>query len=657
MLALAAQGDGSSAEEIANYKLTGVDGYATMQYVTDEQTSHGGTAARSRQAQSGWRSETFVMTQSYVYHPNLMTLELGGGPVLHSEQFSGDAGEASARGMLYNFTARATLLRDKPYNGALFFSHLNPTVSVSPGQVFTQENIRYGFDFSLLAPATPVPLQVGFLGTQSAGRGADRQIDDKIQQLNVTASKSFGKLGSTQVQFNSSQQVSNSGSENLPIQASSSRAQTINVDTRLQFGEDLQYDLANIISANSQKYTLAESSLPDLTNTRFLLDLRARHSPLLHSSGSYNYNHSSQGEIDSISQTAAANLHYWPTTGVETGFGVRGENIDTRQFSARSQGVDGNVRYEMQLPIGVAQASYGVRYDKRAQQAMTQQTTILGERLTLSGTSYAALANRNVLSGSPVLTNATRSQTFIVGVDYLLTLVGTETRLQRLIGGNILDGEQVLVDYVFDVGGTYAYHEHDQTLNLNWNFLRYVSVFYRRFSSAPVLDSGRPTFSLNEIKSSSHGLRVDFPINAGLAISFGGGVEWENRRETISPYRRMTNDYFLQSDEPIFGLGYVRASVRRSRIDYDNPGQNSDLRGYELRYWSPRWFGLDLTAALAGERDDAGLIPRHRMDRSIGLQWQMRKFTVNSSYVRTNETQGDSQRNRFSFQFLARRDL
>jgi hypothetical protein len=650
--------DGSRAEEIEPFKLTGVDGYVTLQYVQDEQTTdQPGTATRSRQTQSGFRNEIFVMTHSYIYHPNLMTLDLGGGPILHSESFAGDTGSARARGALYNLTARATLLRDKPYTGAVFFSHLNPTVSVAPGQVLTQENTRYGFDFSLLAAASPVPVQAGFVRSHSQGRGADRLVDDRSDQFNLSASRSYGALGSTNVQYQTGHQASQSGSQNLPIQSSTASNHAVNVDTRLQFGDNRQYDLANLVGFTTQSYALGAGALPELKDGRFMLDLRARHSDKLHSHGSYNYGHSTQGDLDSVTQAASAGLSYWPMAGLETNLGVRGDNNQTRQFVAQSHGVDGSFRYEQPLPIGVGQVGYGVRYDSRAQQAQSSQTSILGERITLSGVATIALTHSHVVAGTPVVSNAGRTQIFVAGVDYLLTVVGTETRVQRLIGGRILDGEPLLVDYAYDVGGTYAYNQIDQTLNLNWNLSRYANGYFRYFTSAPRLASGSPSFPLNDVRSSTYGLRADLPFNPGLSITIGGGIEFENRHETVSPYQRMADDLYIQTDEPLFGLGNLRASLRRSRIEYSVAAQNSDVRGYELRYWSRHWFGIDLTAALSAERDDAGLIPRHRSDGTIGVQWQERKFTLSSSLIRTREIQGGVERNRTTFQFLAKRDF
>lgn len=647
-----------SAADIEPYKLTGVDGHVLLQYVQDEQTTvQSGVASRSRQAQSGIRSEVFVMTHSYIYHPNLMTLDLGGGPVLHNENIAGDSGSNSARGALYNLTARATVLKDKPYTGSLFYSHLNPVVSVAPGQVLTQENTRYGFDFSLLTAASPLPVQGGYVRSNSSGRGAERRIDDQSDQLNLSASKSYGAIGSTQVQYQASSQNSQSGSPNLPVQSSVTNNQAITADTRLQFGSERQYDVGNLISITSQDYAFGTGTIAPLRDGRFALDVRARHSRQLHSHGNYSYSQSTQGELGSAVQAASAGLSYWPLTGLEASFGVRGENNQTKQFTVQAHGLDGTLRYEHALPPGVGQVGYGARYDSRTQQAQSQQTTVLGERLALSSAGTIGLSRNHVVTGSPVVSNAGRTQVFVAGIDYRITVVGSETRLQRLVGGSILEGEQVLVDYAYDVGGSYAYSQLDQTLSLNWNYRNAINAYLRFLVSAPRLDSGAPSFPLNEVNSAIYGVHADLPVNAGLPMTIGGGVEFENRRETLAPYRRLLGDLYIQTDEPIFGFGNLRASLRRSRIEYAVAAQDSDLRGYELRYWSRHWFGIDLTASLGAEREAAGLMPRQRNDGSIGLQWQERKFSLSSSLVQVRETQAGVERRRTSFQFLAKRDF
>jgi hypothetical protein len=645
------------AEEIAPFRVTGVEGNATLRYVQDGQDTKQRTGD-THQSQSGLRNEISVMTHSYVYHPNLLSLDVGGGPILHNESVSTVTGErASARGALYNFSARATVLRDKPYRGGLFYEHLNPTVSVSPGQTLTQENTRYGADFSLLEAVTPIPLRANYTHSHNAGRGVDRLVDDRIDQFNLGASRSYGNLGSTQVQYVASRQDSISGAAGLPIQTSSAGSQTVSADTRLQFGPDRKYDVGNLVSLDTQSYRLGNGSLPGLRDMRFLLDGRARNSADLDSHANYNYNRHTQGVLDSTSQAASGGLTYRPLAGLSTSVNGQGNDTATRQFTVRGRGVDAAVNYERAVPLGVAQAGYAVRYNETTQQAVVAQSSVIGERVALSGTSYVTLGNAHIVAGSIVVNNASRTQTYVEGIDYSVSVVGTEMRLQRLIGGHILDGEQVLADYAWSTGGTYASSEQTQSLNLSWSVSRYFNAFFRRTQSTPHLLTGTSTFPLNTVNSRTAGIRADVPLNTGIAFTLGGSVEVENRNETIASSRRQAVDVYGQTDEPVFGLGQFRLTARRSRTEYDNALQNVSPQSYDLRYWSREWFGIDLTAAVTYERENSSVMPHLRLDKSIGAQWHRRKFSLSTSLVQTHEVQSGNERNRTVFQFLARRDF
>jgi len=653
----------SVAQEITPFRMTAVEGHNTLRYLGDKLTtaepgSGSAPGASARQGQSEWREELFVMTHSYVYHPNLLSLDIGGGPILQRGSFVSDSEQTQARGALYNFTGRATFLRDKPYQGSVFFEHLNPTLNVAPAQVMTQENTRYGGDFSLLAPFTTVPLYVEATRSHLQGRGTDRIIDDQIDRLNFRASRSYSALGSTQVQYQATQQASTSGSPNLPIQASNSRNQALSVDSRFQFGAERQYDLTNLVALNTQAYSLqGQNPIPDRTDGRMFVDLRGRHSKELQSFGFYNYGFSDQGELSSIVNSAAAGLNYTPRPEFRAGAGVHGDDNRTRQLSTSSRGVDGSLSYQMELPVGVAQMSYGLRYDQRDQRAAAAQAGVIGERVTLAGTALVALGRQHVIAGSVAVNNATRTQSFVEGSDYLLSLVGAETRVQRLIGGAIVDGQDLLVDYSYDVGGTFAYSQTDQTLNLNWGLRSYVNAYFRYLDSEPRLGSGTPAFPLNVVHSSLYGARADVPFKLPMDLLLGGSVERERRRETISSYRREAAELYAQAEDPFFGLGNIRVSARRNRVEYENSAQNVNLQGYDLRYWARFWLGVDLSANVSYENDIGGLMSRRRTITSVKAQWLYRKMSLSFDLGRTLEMQGDFRRARALAQVLLRRDF
>ena len=193
-----------------------------------------------------------------------------------------------------------------------------------------------------------------------------------------------------------------------------------------------------------------------------------------------------------------------PESQVAASFGYKWSqrsSYQAPQFATRTLGVDGSVRYDRSLPLGSVQASYALRFDRRDQTASAAQTAIVGERVDLTGTSPVALAQARTTSGSVVVSNVARTQVFLEGADYVLTVVGTTTRIQRVLSGDILDGEAVLADYTFDAGGTYANTQWDQNLNLNWTVSRFLSVYFRYAKSTPRVTAGAPSSPLNAVNS------------------------------------------------------------------------------------------------------------------------------------------------------------
>lgn len=653
----------NGAQEITAFRLVGVEGYNNLRYLHNQfaSTQPGAGSAGSSATnfgQSEFREELFVMTHSYVYHPNLLSLDIGIGPILQKSGFLADNAETTADRMFYNFSARAKLLRDKPYQATLFYEHLNPTLNVAPGQVITQQNTRYGADFEWLAPVVQVPLLFDFSRAHMQGRGADRVIDDQFDRFNLRASRAFGALGSTQLHYHVSQQASQSGSPNLPIHGSTSRDQGLSVDSRFQFGPLRQYDFNSLITLNTQAYTLVGSApIADRREARLYLDLRGRHSNELQSFAALNRNTSEQGESNASLNSVSAGMTYSPRPEFIVGTSARAEAIQTRQLNADSRGVDGSVRFQQKLPLGTMEASYVMRYDQRQQEASAAQTRIIGERLTLVGSAYVALAQRHASGASLVISNAMRSQTFVEGNDYLLTLVGSEIRVQRQISGAILDGQELLADYSYDLGGTFAYNKIDQTLNLSWSIGSYVSAYARLLDSAPRLSSGVPSFPLNPVRSSVYGLRVDVPVRTRVEMVLGANIERENRRESVAPYQREAEELYAQLEDPLFGKGQFRLAARRTRVRYESSLQDVNLQGYDLHYGTRLQSGPELSVNLNAETDTGGPVERRRIVTALKVDWSFRKLKMSVDFGRTIETQGDFKRVPVVLQFQVRREF
>jgi hypothetical protein len=649
---LAGHSPAGRAQEVAAFRLTGVEGYASVRYLRDEYATRQLDAA-SRQDQADLREELFLMTHSYVYHPSFLALDLGAGPVFQRARTSLDGVDGSSSGTQYNLSARASFLRDKPYRGSLFYERLNPTVTVAPGSVVSQENKRYGFDLSL---AAPLRLDIDGSRVRARGTSPDRIVDNQTDQFSLRASQRIGGLGLARFRYDFTGLGSSNGSPNLPIQSTTIDRNYYQIDTHLRYGEAQKYDLYSIASFEKQTYAIGSGGLPERNTRRLRLDLRGRESQRLNVFATYDYSSTDQTVSVVSLESASAGMSYDLTKELLLRLNARAQDIGGNQFDVRSRAADALVQYMRPLGPGMLNANYSLRYEQRDQQASAPQANIIGEAITLAGTTPVALARQRVVAGSVVVNNAARTQTFVEGIDYLLTLVGLQTRVQRIVGGSIVDGQDVAVDYAYDPGGTYAATQTDQTLNVDWSLGSYVNLYVRYVDQAPELRAGAPTTPLNAVQSTLYGTRMDMPLNLPIDVAIGGLYQREIFRETISPYRREQAELYVRS-EPPFGSGQIRLGARRVNQDFERSPQDVRLVGYDLSVLTRHAHGVTVSANATYERDTGAPLLRTRQLATARAQWRYRRADLTMDFVRSRESQDGYERRRSLVQILLRRDF
>lgn len=641
------------AQEVAPFRLTGIDGYASIRYLNEEFDSLQ-PGARVRQGLSDVRQEVFLMTHGYIYHPNFLTLDIGGGPVLQRSRYVSDAPDVASSSSRYNLTARASLLRDKPYRGTLFYEKLNPTLTVSPASVMTQENTRYGFDLALLAP---IAVSIDAVRFRAQGRSTELVVDTQTDQVNLRASQPLGSHGLAQFRHQASTQSALNGSPNLPIQRTDIDRRNTQLDARLSFGPGEKYSMYSLLAFDAQAYATSRKDLPGRKERRVLLDLRSRESERLNAFATYSSTSTDQEIYYVDVNSGSAGFTYEPAKDVLLRGAARADDSRSTQLAVQSVGVDGSAQLKTPLGPGVLTSSYAVRYDRRDQEARASRVDVIGESLTLAGTALLLLSRPRVVAGSIVVSNATRTQTFVEGFDYAVSIVGVQARLQRLVGGNITDGQEVVVDYAFDPGGTYAATQWDQTLNIDWALGNHVNLYVRHFRAAPQVTSGSPTAPLNAVRSTLFGGRADVPLKGTLDLVLGGLYQHELRRETISPFRRRQLDAYAQSRIPWVDGSDVRISGRRVETEFDNSLEDVRLVGWDLSIRTRHSPGVDVTATGSYERDTGSPITRTRLLGTGRLQWRHRSVAFSLDLTRSREAQDGYRRNRTLAQAQLRRDF
>jgi hypothetical protein len=657
--------------DVAPFRMTGIEGYVLGRYWrddTDTVTGDATSAAQafdSRQILTNLSGDFFVMTHNYVYHPNLLLLDLGAGPVLYRQSYSADGNDTTSNRATYNLTARATLLRDKPYRGGLFYERTIDSYPVGPSQSLLTENTRYGFDAALLAPVTPVPINVSGTHHRSQGRGTDQVIDERVDDLNFRAERVWGNLGKTLFGYQGIVDDSRSGSVGLPIQATHSKTNRYDLDTDLHFGGGTEYDLINTMSL----YTLGQSgnqgAIVDTRQLRFDLNLHGRPSAALQTRTRYQFDGQDQNAQYGSNQTTKINIldagaTYAANPNLSGTFDATATFTRSTPYAANQAGVSGSVNYRHALPLGEIGVSYAFNYFRRDQSATEPLAQVIGERATLTGTTWVTLRRPQIVVSTVVVGNVPRTQTFVEGQDYALQVIGLATQIQRLVGGAIVDGQQVLVDYDYDTGGTYALAELDNSAELRWTYQNYLGVYARYLDAAPRVTSGTPTSPLNPVTSSIYGARADVPFALLTEqVTLGGFAEWEDRREAIAPYRRTTFNGYAETTLPLIARGGIRLGVQQQSTRYDyTPDQNVNEMTYNLRLWARFRSGLDLSIDATRTHDTGSpQVAREYTNTMAKAVWRVRRFLLTAYLARTKESQGPTEQTHTRAQIDLRRDF
>lgn len=660
-------GDSWSAPEaaIAPIRFTGFEGLVRMSYLRDRHLndpglSTGPQAIASDQSFSQWRAEVYALARGYIYLPGLLSFDVGAGPIIDLSTYAADGAANRSRETLYNLSCRATVLRDKPYTGTVYYEHLNPTQTVGPAQVMVTESDRYGIDLALRAPATPVPLRLEARRYSQEGRSAEQAIDERTDEVSLRADRRIGKLGDTQLRMQSTRQDSRSGSTGLPVQTTRSRNDGVTLDTRLRLGERREYHVDNYIDVQrtDQSSSLGEP-IARTRDFRFDLNGLAEHSAQWQSVGRYSFSDNRIDHQDTTVNALSAGATWRPFEGFLASVNAGGEATRSTQVDATRTSLGGTASYRRDLPLGKASLTYGASFQARDQEARAGTANVVGERLILPGTALVDLRRPRVIAGSVSVSNASRTQTFVEGADYLLSLVGEVTRIQRVVGGNILDGQEVLVDYAFDVGGTYGLAQSDQSLYLGWNLESYASIYAQWVENVPRLTSGAPTFTLNTVRSTIFGARADIPLRpGGIEAQVGGTLEFEDRHETVSPYARRTFEGYLQAPFPFTEDSHIRVGARRNVVEYDlSPLNGVRLTAWDVRFWSRPAFGLEFSLDAHREKDTGMPVETRRTLVTARANWRVRQFRLSFDLTRADEWQGETRRRRLYAQLVMRRDF
>ncbi len=632
-------GNGGGHRAVSPFRVTGFGGLVATRYQLNDAQRDPVAGQASTETQNTIEEELQFWAQGYAYHPELLCWQLSGGPVLVQQGYDSTAGNASTNDTLLNFAARLDFLQQKPYPFAVYYRRDHPALSTSLAGSFLSELTEYGATASLLDTWSPVQIDLDVSRLDNHGEGLERLVDDTLDIASIRLSKSYRTVDWVRLGHSRTRRDSASGSPNLPLLRTFTQTDTTDFSAENVFGSKDQIRLRQ--QGNLLDQTLEDGVLRDFRYASYTADLRAQHRPDFATTYRYGYRESSQNAQDSRAQDVQLGMQGNRGTALGYDADIHASNEDSNDFRREVTGVHASVNYIIrELPFGSVTFGGSWNMDRTDQVVGVDQVSVFDERITLSGTSLVDLRNPNVVSGTIVVRNLSQTQVYGEGLDYRVVVVGNTTSIQRLLGGSILDGETVLVDYDYRPGGTVNFDSLGQSYSASATVLRHLTVFANYHNRSNSIRGGTPTQPLNDMSAVEVGAYIHYPLGRGWAV--GGEVRHTDRDEDIAPYVR---DYYQAYVEvPVPGTARFRLAAYREKTDNANSPEDVDLVRYTADVQTRLWGSVYGIVNAEHERDTGGTLERKRNGQSLGVDWNYRRvrFTLRAQHL--EETQGTVRR-------------
>ncbi len=633
--------------EIAPFRITDIEAELALSYFFDEYITDTDTENTYRTG-STFQEQLDILVRSYIYHPNLVQLDFGGGPVFLQNSYDSDILNRSTNEQFFNFHAKANILKEKDYPLTLYYDRSFSSSSPAVQDRMLLERNRYGLDFSLKQPFLMAPLFNLSLSTfQTDGGNVQRTVDESTDQASLTLTTDFGTYGDGSIGYYWTKEHSSSGSRGLPITPTTRTTNNLNIQTRHMFGDRRQILVNNHISYKKQ------DNLPSLEEFWFRPSANWTHSDNLTSYYRYSFRDWTTEQTDS--QTNLLDLgvsHYRFDKRLQISADTKIQDYQTEGYQQNFYSGSLSLSYLQEFSLFNVQYSADWTIDKTDRKSATTETPVFAERHILNNTTPISLSRKYVVAGSVKVLNLSSTQVYVENADYRLIISGDTTQIQRIPTGNISDGEEIQVNYSFETGGTAAFTSLSQRYRVDVYRGQYIKVYGKYHNLERSLDSGDPTLPLNSIKETVFGLNFDIPFWDTWA--FGGSGEVQDYEDEIIPYKGTRYSAYLQMPTPMNGR--LRIYGDRQIIDKQNTPEDIDLTRWGLRYSSSPWRRTTMTINVVDEEDVGGTRIRSNTSASLRFDWAIRQLNLSADARYNSDSIDASERERTRFNItLSRR--
>ena len=607
--------------EIKPFAFVDTGGSFSARYVTQSQENKSQSATLFWQDLSAVEQEIAVEGIAYVYHPAFLNMRLGTGLINTDRNYENAFLPGKDSDVLVNYNARLDFLNIKSWPFSIYIRRSHPSVMTNlSGRILTQ-NDQEGFDWRFSKLGKLGTLRLALNRYSNTGSGFGSIIDESGDEAMLIWRVPTPFVGPIEVEHRDTRRLSASGSLGLPIRNRDTELLRTSVGAVKEYGETNRLRATHRFVRFEQE--VKGDELSDFSNHSYSLTLRDQWSEATVLNANYQFNSADRTSARTrsnrfglgMSQFLTKRLQYLLNTGLN----------DVRQegFSRETITAGGRVAYAIDSAIGRWNLGADYRLADTDQVSERDSIAIFDETLVLNGTDPVALANEFIDTDSIVVKNSTGSQIYVAGLDYRVIVIGTSTSIQRLISGNILDGETVLVDYQYATTGTAEYEQQQSNVFATLNLMQYASIRLQYGRSETDVTGGELIRPTNDRTTFEAVLDTRLPTMAGWTL--GAELRHADRREEI--FSSVRDSIQLTASRRIRGT--MMMSVFAGLVEVDNKNSVEDINQFNTRLsLSGTVFNRVLVDySFSFLSDDGGSLEREQQQHRLAVQWRYRSVS------------------------------
>jgi hypothetical protein len=563
-------------------------------------------------------------TDGSVYHPNLMEFSLGGLFGLMQEdfedEFDGRKRTSSDNGEIYEFDFEGNFLKKKPYPGTVY-ARRDRTIDPRPflSSLLTTTT-NYGFVWQYVDDKMPTTLQFNHTDVDLDPLN-DEEQDGEQENDTLRFETAYRFTEHNVLSFIYEHRGVSEQPHELDYDSDE-----LTLGHRVDFGERHQHSLESELNYFDQSGTF------DIERARWREILRLTHTESLRSWYQFEFLDRTQGSLSGVPPIGETSYLLSGTVEHELYESLVSQFFAFAQRQEFDSGLDierwglqPSLDYRKTNRWGVLLATYMYRYQTEDRTGSGFVAEILDERGTFNDPEPVVLNNTNVITSSIRITAEDRLTIYRLNEDYRVRVVGDQTEIDRVPTGRILDGQSVLIDYVWAVSGDYTLDTTIHNFGIRQNFNFGLAPYYRyRRQNQDLSPPDATGVEPEDIEAHIYGAeyaRGPFHLIA----------EYEDHESNINPFEaiRLSADY----THPI-PRGTLRLRTRWTDLDRSGDiDRQTQLLTVEGRY--RQRIGEHLTiegAVLYRTEDDSLSGDDEGIDADFTLEWIVRETEVRLTY-------------------------